>query len=348
MSDLYLLAADHLPPLLRRLARQRRLVAPRATPWGDTMFTAIDDLDDLQLDLEGQPANSLKDFLFPQREHLFDYRVDKKGNYSFTPVAPVADPTLFFAVRPCDLNAVLYLDVILLPRRREPRYRQRRDGSLLIGLNCNQPFADCFCLATGSGPFQEEGADLQLTDLGEDFLVEVGRARGAEVIAAYPHFFRPAGEEQRQRRFQLFLEARSGFARQVHVEQAIKRLAEDRVPSGVWEELAERCQDCNGCAFLCPTCSCFTVVDQPQSASRGRRLRHWDACTARGFTAMAGGHNPVAPQRDKLRQRFMHKLAHDVRRHGRPSCVGCGRCVGVCFGGADILHFINLVGGTGQ
>jgi ferredoxin len=45
-----------------------------------------------------------------------------------------------------------------------------------------------------------------------------------------------------------------------------------------------------------------------------------------------------------IRQRFLHKLLYDVNTHGRPSCVGCGRCVDICFGGTDIVRFLDLAG----
>jgi len=344
MSDLLLLKADHVKPLLRKLARQYRLVAPIRTPQGDTIFAEVDDLESAFIDLAHQPQNSLKSFLFPQQEALADYRLEASGSYRFTPIADEPPPTLYFGVRPCDLNAVLYLDVALLPGRRDSAYLRRRQNSLLVGLNCNQPFADCFCHAMKAGPFLEAGADLQLTDLGDRFLVEVGRAKGEELLQQWALFFSPAPEEEANRRFQLFLEARDGFSRQVHAEQAIKRLAAGEVPEAVWEEMAHRCQDCGGCAYLCPTCTCFSIIDRPLDATSGQRLRVWDACTFAGFSGMAGGHTPVGPGQT-LKQRFMHKLAHDVKKHGRPSCVGCGRCSGACFGGADMLRFLDLAGG---
>ena len=380
MSDLLQLKSDHVKPLLRKLARQYRLVAPLRTPQGDTLFAEVDDLENATIDLNNRPQNSLKSFLFPQQEVLSHYQVGamgetgttgddagtaghgghgagehttpqdapptgrpQTGSYRFTPVCEEPPPTLYFGVRPCDINAVLYLDVVLLPGRRDPAYFRRRQNSLLIGLNCNQPFADCFCHAMKAGPFLEAGFDLQLTDLGDRFLVETGRAGGEEITRQWGIFFSPASKEEINRRFQLFLEARDGFTRQVHADQAIKRLAAGEVPEAVWQEMAHRCHDCGGCAYLCPTCTCFSIIDRPLNPTSGQRLRVWDACTFTGFSAMAGGHNPVEPSR-LLKQRFMHKLAHDVKKHGRPSCVGCGRCLNACFGGADMLRFLDLAG----
>jgi ferredoxin len=58
---------------------------------------------------------------------------------------------------------------------------------------------------------------------------------------------------------------------------------------------------------------------------------------------MAGGHNPVLKRTQAIEKRFRHKLQHDIAKHGRPSCVGCGRCVDMCFDGVDIIRFINMV-----
>ena len=60
---------------------------------------------------------------------------------------------------------------------------------------------------------------------------------------------------------------------------------------------------------------------------------------------MAGGHNPVNSRTHAVKQRFLPKLLYDVQEHGRPSCVGCGRCVGICFGGGDIIRIINMACG---
>lgn len=344
MTTKYLLKKDHLTPFLRKLTKAHRLITPLKNRHGDTLFTPVTDLDRAVVDLANQPQNSLKEFFFPQTETLCDYRTDSPEGYRFIAAKLQPEPTIFFGVRPCDLSALLYMDVVFQREARDPFYQQRREESILIGLNCNQPFANCFCNGTRSGPHQEFGFDLQFTDLGDRFLVEAGRARGEELVEHLQQFFTPAETRDSQAQYQALLEARGSFPRQIHVDQAIKRLREGEIDAKIWESLSQRCQDCGGCAYLCPTCTCFTITDRAESATGGQRIRAWDACTFSGFTRMAGDHNPVQRESAAIRQRFLHKLLYDVEKHGRPSCVGCGRCVGACFGGTDIVRFINLVG----
>ncbi len=343
MNDKYILKKDHLTSFLRKLQKEYRLVAPVKNDHGDTLFQPVMSLDSAQLDLEAQPQNSIKQFLFPQQETLFRYE-NTSTSYEFRSVHQKSSPTVYFAVRSCDLSAILYMDVTFLQGIKDSLYLEKREESLLIGLNCNNPFANCFCNAMKSGPFLEYGFDLQLTDLGDCFLVEVGRTKGEQVISKWIQFFSPATDKEVNAQYQAFLEARGGFHLQVHADQAIKRLAEGLVPERVWHDLSIRCQDCAGCAYICPTCTCFTITDRRLNDQQGERLRSWDACTLDAFTRMAGGHNPVNKKTDAIRQRFMHKLVYDVEQHGRSSCVGCGRCVGMCFGGTDIVRFIQMAG----
>jgi sulfhydrogenase subunit beta (sulfur reductase) len=342
MTDKYVLKKDHLLPLLRKLKKNHRLIAPLQNRHGDTLFTEIDNLDTARIDLENQPQNSLKQFFFPQQKVLFIYSNPARDSYHFEPVAEESGPTLYFGVRSCDLSAILYMDVVFLKDAKDPNYQQKRQNSILVGLNCNDPFANCFCNATRNGPFLDFGFDLQLTDLGDRFLVEFDRSRGQEIISEWRQFFSRADDKDAKAQYQVFLEARGRFSLQVHLDLAARKLADDKVPESVWHELSMRCQDCGGCAYICPTCTCFTIRDQQTSDNEGERIRSWDACTFSGFTRMAGDHNPVDRQLRGIEQRFRHKLQFDVKKDNRPSCVGCGRCVNICFGGTDIVRFINM------
>lgn len=342
MNDRYILNKDHLLPFLRRIKKECRLVAPVKNRHGDTLLTEIEHLENNNLDLDNQAQGSAKSFLFPQQETLFTYSSPGPEQYDFKPVYN-AEPTIYFGLRSCDLSAILYMDVIFQQNSKDPYYLRKRQNSILISVGCREPFANCFCNATKSGPFLDYGYDLQFTDLGDRYFVEVDRSKGQELVNRWGHFFAAATEDDKKAQYQIALEARGRFKQHVLVDKAIKRLQADDLPETLWRRLSGRCQDCSGCAYICPTCTCFTIRDQMISEQEGLRIRSWDACTTAGFTGMAGGHNPVDREKDVVRKRFLHKLLHDVQKHHRTSCVGCGRCVDMCFGGVDIIRFIDLV-----
>ena len=85
-----------------------------------------------------------------------------------------------------------------------------------------------------------------------------------------------------------------------------------RVPAGRlrgprWTAETPRCLGCGACAYICPTCHCFDIVDEG-SAAGGVRVRNWDACQFAMFTAHASGHNPRGAQSQRQRQRVFHKF----------------------------------------
>ena len=352
MSRTLILKKDHLLPLLRKLKKTHRLVAPVCNEFGDTMFTEIENIDATEIDLSNQPQASIKSFLLPQREVLSSYIIDRDPatggmEYSFHPHMPDNRPTVYFGVRSCDMFAVLYSDMIFLhENEKDVYYEQHRNNSIFITIGCNQPFENCFCNATRSGPFLDAGYDLQLTDLEDRWFVETGRPGGQKLIKDWENFFTPASEADKRAQYQAELEARGLFNRLVHVDLAVKLLREEAPPEKVIEELSKRCQDCGGCAYICPTCTCFNITDVKLDSENGERVRSWDACTFAGFTRMAGNHNPVNVETHRVGKRFLHKLKHDVLKHGRVSCVGCGRCIGMCFGGVDIIRFIDMLTAT--
>ena len=61
------------------------------------------------------------------------------------------------------------------------------------------------------------------------------------------------------------------------------------------------------------------------------------------FTQMAA-ENPRHTQKERSRQRFMHKLMYYPMAHdGMFSCVGCGRCVENCPVNMNIVKVIKAV-----
>ena len=97
-----------------------------------------------------------------------------------------------------------------------------------------------------------------------------------------------------------------------------------------WAELASHCLGCGACTFVCPTCQCFDIEDFTGNDHTIERYRCWDSCMYNDFTMMAAG-TPRKTQKERFRQRFMHKLVYyPIKNDGMYSCVGCGRCLKKC------------------
>ena len=63
------------------------------------------------------------------------------------------------------------------------------------------------------------------------------------------------------------------------------------------------------------------------------------------FTKMSAG-QPRLTQKERFRQRFMHKLVYYPENNGGLySCVGCGRCVKKCPISMNIVKVMKTVGG---
>lgn len=90
----------------------------------------------------------------------------------------------FLGVRACDLGAIGVQDRILLQDKyKDPVYNDRRDGLFIVAVQCTQAAATCFCASMKTGPRSKKGFDLALTELGNEFLVEVGTEAGCESIS---------------------------------------------------------------------------------------------------------------------------------------------------------------------
>jgi Fe-S oxidoreductase len=61
------------------------------------------------------------------------------------------------------------------------------------------------------------------------------------------------------------------------------------------------------------------------------------------FTLEASGHNPRVSNRERMRQRIMHKFNYFVKNFGQTACVGCGRCLIHCPVNMDIREIIEMI-----
>jgi sulfhydrogenase subunit beta (sulfur reductase) len=243
-------------------------------------------------------------------------------------------PQLILGIRPCDARATQLLDPVFdAEDYRDPYWVKRREQTTAIALGCNEPCGTCFCTAAGSGPFDDRGADAMLTDLGDEYLVEVRNAKGEALFSDLPD----ASPEQVDAAQKVQAAAASEMVKPFESD-GIRDKLYSLFESDFWAEVQRSCLGCGICTFLCPTCHCFDIVDEVQ---RGERVRNWDTCMFRLYSQEASGHNPRPTNVERTRQRIMHKYAYFLDMFDEIGCTGCGRCVRHCPVSIDIRHIIR-------
>jgi ferredoxin len=312
------------------LRSERRLIAPQQD--GDSaQFRPLSAVDDICWDYVNT-RHPVKEWLFPPSEHILRYRY--AGNQIELEQPELAfDPQVIFGVRPCDAAGLAILDRVFNADGYEDEfYTRRRSATTVVGVSCSEPAESCFCTAVGLSPTSSEGCDLLLTALDDKgYLVEAVTARGEQLLWEYGHYF-GAGECSSKEALTRSVEARMN--RRSELAPGIV-YSESMFEHPVWAELSRKCLSCGICAYVCPTCHCFDIVDTAD-AWGGVRCRNWDSCGFSLFTLHASGHNPRPGQDGRYRQRVLHKFSYFPQAWGQVMCVGCGRCVIDCPVNLDI------------
>lgn len=347
-----------LAQLLERLADGRRLLGPTVRD-GAIVIDEIDGVDDLPSGWgdEQEPGkyrlvhrdddalfgyvvgpHSWKAELFPARALLFRATQDTTEGFVVEPAAE-AEPMTFLGVRPCDLRAIdVQHHVFVSDDHPDPTYRDRQAAATVVAVQCTDPAATCFCTSMGGSPRATEGFDLALTEIldgGHRFVVEVGSARGAELIAGLSG--RPANASDIAEAHARTDEAAARITRRVDTDGLPARLAAT-LDHPRWDDVAERCLTCANCTMVCPTCFCSTVEDTTDlTGEHAERWRSWDSCFSLEHSHLHGG--PVRSSgASRYRQWLTHKFGTWHDQFGESGCVGCGRCLTWCPVGIDVTE----------
>lgn len=276
---------------------------------------------------------------FPQCETLFEF--DTKSNYASPPPLP-EKPMLIFGIRPCDARSLLILDRVFSWDGVEDHYYfRRRNNALLLVTGCNEPRSTCFCNSVGGGPMDSTGADLFLTELPEGYVIEPVSGKGKEFLQKIEPYLTDCTASELKLLVEVRKNAESLLLPGIEVQDLPQKLR-GNFEHQVWEEFYTACLGCGTCAYLCPTCHCFDIVDI-KKGQRGERIRCWDCCMYPIFTLHASGHNPRPGQKERVRQRVMHKFEYFVENFGDIACVGCGRCIINCPVNIDIRSILKTL-----
>ncbi|ATW28908.1 anaerobic sulfite reductase subunit AsrA [Candidatus Formimonas warabiya] len=258
---------------------------------------------------------SPKEIIHPITQTLFYFTQDEVME------PKIDEKEMILFLRPCDANAVLKLDHILIHNGScaDSYYMQLREKVKFFVVECLTGFETCSCVSVGSHQFLNYDVFLRLAKeeivcdvKSQEFTALFGRG---EIVDYQPQF----------------IHENSMKVRLPSIEALNKHQA-DLFHHPFWEDYDQRCIGCGRCNFSCPTCTCFTMKDifYQDNPECGERRRVWASCMVDGYTEMAGGHAYRKSFGQRMRFKTMHKIFDYPKRFGTPMCVGCGRCDDVC------------------
>lgn len=326
-----LLMKDRLNDLLDRISQTEAVYVPKVVD-DVAKFAPFETEDPTRFDLVNTTLPP-KDLLFPQTQKMYRYGKNEEGNLFIEAIDDSA-PRMLFGIRPCDMRSIACLDDVFLTKGYvDEFYQGKRDKLTTVAITCTHPAETCFCDSMEASPNEAPNADVLLRDGGDRYVVEAQTDKGAAEVEAWSDFLDEGDLDIEPVTCEL----------QVPMSQGqVKAKLDHMFDSPIWEEAGRKCLNCGTCTFVCPTCYCFDIC-QGNKMQEGVRFRCWDSCMFSEYTEMAGGHNPRPSKRERVRNRFMHKLNYFEDRYGKELCVGCGRCVSDCPVALDITVLIDQI-----
>ena len=282
--------------------------------------------------------NAPKNVFFPHTETLMKYTRTEKGMV-FSEEVNDAPQSVLFGVRPCDAHSFVLLDKLFdQDKYKDGYYIAKRQNTTVITLACvKPPYTSCFCTSVDGEPVSSDGADILLTDIGGDYLVEFVTAKGEKLVKYFGDTQADASADAKKN--EIADSAKKAIASAIPAHE-VKPILDKNFDSPFWDTIHRKCLACGTCTYLCPTCHCFDISDEV-TAVDGVRIRSWDSCMFPLFTKETSGHNPRTTQKERWRQRTMHKFKYYIDMFNAIACVGCGRCVMSCPVNIDIRKIVT-------
>ena len=298
----------------------------------------IDFTDDIVIS-EVRAFEPLKSFFFRAREIVAE-------NFKSDIPQKIQKPFCIVGVKACDLKGLQIQDYVFENHDyQDPFYIDMRKNNLIISADCTSTIDTCFCLALNVKPYPLENFDINLSVVGEDFVVEVGSQKGKILIEKYSSLFEEVKEgfisQRDKQRKKVIKEVEENIKQNdIPNQDSFKNIIERGYESNIWADEANNCVECGACNTICPTCHCFLLYDQ-KSENKMARLRIWDSCMIKDFAQVAGGANPRPELWMRLRNRFEKKFDFFPKVADIYACTGCGRCISACPAKIDIRKILN-------
>jgi ferredoxin len=265
-----------------------------------------------------KPATPLKSFFLPVKENVTSKILPGRQR-------------IVMGVPNCDIAGLKLLDEIYLDKDfDDPYYRDRRKNTIIISSDCRGIQENCHCLTYDVKPYTTSGADLAITlmddliifrimtPVGQEFIRQLSLARPLDDQAVLSGI-----EKDHSNTEELLAKSNKGLPDYKTTGRLLKDAGD-----AIWKKYSVTCVSCGACAVICPTCSCFLLIDKPGF----EKVKQLDACQYPGFERVAGGEDALFRIHRRFRNRYMCKYVWKPEKFKPIACTGCGRCIEACLG----------------
>jgi sulfhydrogenase subunit beta (sulfur reductase) len=265
-----------------------------------------------------KPSTPLKSFFLPVRENVTSDKSDEK-------------PRIILGIPNCDIEGLGLLDELYLDNEfNDIFYRKRREATLLISSDCFGIQEHCHCLTYKIKPYSSMTADLSVINLDGTIILRLISEKGKDFANKIPvaRSLTDMNMIAAVEKEQLATESLLGASNKnlPDYKRTGKLVAEANEAS--LKKYATSCVSCGGCTSICPTCSCFLLIDKPGF----EKIKQMDGCQYPGFERVAGGEDPLYELHARFLNRYMCKYVWKPGRFNSIACTGCGRCIEACIG----------------
>lgn len=265
-----------------------------------------------------KPATSLKSFFLPVKENVTSARDHEK-------------PRIILGIPNCDIEGLNLLQEIYLDNDYiDIFFRDRRDSTILISSDCFSTQEHCHCLTYDIKPYSTRTADLSIVQMNGSIIFRSINGKGEEFIKKIT-----GAEPVNDNRIVSSIDTKHKETEEL-LNKSNKNLPDykatgrliESAKEEVWKKYSSDCVSCGACTTICPTCTCFLLIDQPGFA----KIKQVDACQYPGFERVAGGEDALHELPHRFRNRYMCKYLWKPGKFKSLACTGCGRCIEACIG----------------